>query len=229
MKNNKIFILIVSAAIFLCSCSSSDDGGTVVANAATLVFPLKDAECNQGEIVSETESIVTFEWNEAMSAVSYTVSLTNLITNTQENFNSNTTQVAITLQRGVPYSWNVISRVNGSSQIAESETWNFYNAGPGIENYAPFPAELISPPMGLTVSGNTIDLIWKGSDVDNDIKEYEIYMGTDTPPTTLLNTLTDTSIANVQLQSDIVYYWQVITKDHHSNSTKSSVFEFKTD
>ncbi len=230
--NIKIYILLVLtiASFYGCGGGGSDDTPPIISpEAATLVFPLKDAECNQGEILSETESKVTFEWNASENTTRYTVSLNNLNTNTLETFDSTTTEVAITLQRGVPYSWKVISKTNGSTQVAQSETWNFYNAGPGVENYAPFPAELVSPPMGLTVSTDTIDLVWKGSDADNDINGYEVFIGTDNPPATLLNTLTDTSITDVQLQSNTVYYWQVVTMDQHGNSTKSSVFEFKSE
>jgi len=235
MKNVIILTLIILTT-FISSCGGSDDGGGIVVGddggndnipqAASLVFPLKNVECNEGKILSKTESLVTFEWNAAELTDSYTVSLTNLETNIKEEFSTANTTLEIKLLRGTPYSWKVISKVNGSAQIAQSDTWNLYNAGPGTENYAPFPATLISPQMGLSVSGSNIVLEWQGSDADDDIDEYEIYMDTTSPPTTLRNTQ-KSSTFSVPIPTKTVYYWQIVTKDKHGNSTKSPVFEFK--
>jgi len=228
MKNNiRAFILITASII--ASCSSGDDGGGEVANpeAATLVFPLKDAECNEGEIISDTESKVPFEWNAAANVDRYVISLRNLATETTAVFSTENTTIDITILRGTPYSWKVISRANGTTETAQSESWNFYNAGPGVENYAPFPAELIAPQMGLTFSSPTTTLEWEGSDADGDISEYEVYVDTSSPPTALVASQTSTTF-NVSLEANTVYYWQIVTKDQHGNSTKSPVFEFKT-
>ncbi len=238
---NIIKITIVLMILLTYGCSGSDDGAgddsgndggndgsveEIKPEAATLVFPLKDAECNEGEVISETESTVPFEWNEATSANSYTVSVTNLLTNIAETFDSKDTKLDIKILRGTPYSWKVISRADGSSQTSESEVWNLYNAGPGVENFAPFPAKLISPQMGLSVSTPSINLEWEGSDADEDINEFEVLMDTTSPPTTSITKQgTNTFTATIQLKT--VYYWQVITKDSHGNSTKSPVFEFK--
>jgi len=226
MKNIlKVFIITLVISLF--GCSGSDDGGDGGRpEASALVFPLKDAECNEGEIISDTESTVPFEWNAASGANSYTVSLTNLVTETTESFNTENTMLDITILRGTPYSWKVITRSNSTAQTSQSESWNFYNAGPGVENYAPFPARLIAPQMGLTFNSSTITLEWEGSDADADISEYEIYFDTNSPPTTLVATQIATSF-NVSLEADTVYYWQIVTKDQHGNSSKSPVFEFK--
>lgn len=230
-----ILLLILISGI-TSSCSSGSDGGIVDEGSETprpeavsLVFPLQNAECNQGVILSDTQSRVTFEWNTSKNTDKYSISLTNLNSNALESFSTtaNETELDITLSRGVPYSWKVISKSNGTSQTAQSDDWNFFNAGLGIQNYAPFPAALISPQMGLTVTSSTITLEWNGSDADNDIKEFEIYFGTENPPSTLLNTSTGTQLGNVQLEANTVYYWQVVTIDQHDNSTESQVFEFK--
>lgn len=225
MKNIIITVLTLTTAL-LCSCGGSDDGGVAIPTSASLVFPLKNAECTEGKIISDTESVVPFEWNAAQVANSYTVALTNLETDVTENFNTAGTTLEITLLRGTPYSWKVISRGSGTSQTAQSETWNLYNAGPGTENYAPFPATVISPKMGLTISASSLILEWQGSDADGDIDEYEVYMDTTSPPTTLISTQ-KSSTFSVSTPTKSVYYWQIVTKDGHGNSTKSPVFEFK--
>ncbi|TSE10786.1 hypothetical protein [Aquimarina algiphila] len=241
MKNNIKLILAIFVLAMLASCGGSDDGpdgepdggdgeGTVnIPTAAALIFPLKDAECNAGKIVSNRESTVIFEWNASDFTTKYTLQLTNLNTQEVETFETINTELEITLLLGTPYSWKITSSSSATASTAESEVWKLFNAGPGIENYTPFPAELVSPPMGLTITNpTTVDLLWKGSDVDGDISEYEVYMDNNNPPVTLINTVTKSEIKDVTLQANKIYYWQVVTKDLHNNLTKSSVFEFRT-
>ncbi len=236
MKNNIMLIFVLS----ILSCGGSDDRGEgpgepdrgETGNAPTsavLIFPLKDEECNAGKIISNLESTVVFEWNPSSFTTKYTLLLTNLNTQATQTFETTNTELEIALLLGTPYSWKVTSSSDTTTSTAESEEWKLFNAGSGVENYVPFPAELVSPPMGLTITDPTaIDLLWKGSDVDGDIDEYEVYLDNNNPPVTLLNTVTKSEIKNVSIQANKRYYWQVVTKDLHNNFTKSSVFEFRT-
>ena len=49
------------------------------------------------------------------------------------------------------YSWKVVSKANGTNYSNNSDTWQFYLAGDGQENYAPFPATILSPSSGVSV------------------------------------------------------------------------------
>lgn len=229
----KILVLALTIALFNCSSGGGDDPGPgpqPVDNpeAAILVLPLKDAECNQGNIISATESNVTFEWNASNFTTSYTLVLTNLDTDEVKEFSTSNTTITEALLRGTPYSWKIISKSTATTSTSTSETWKLYNAGDGVENYVPFPAELVSPPMG-GLSSVSASLKWVGSDVDNDIEEYDVYLGTNNPPTNLYETTTNTNIDNVSLTANTVYYWIVVTKDAHGNNSESPVFEFRTE
>jgi len=226
---NKFFLLLT--LLILSSCGGGEDEGgeeeVKTPKATLLVFPLEDSECNEGTVVSDTESRVTFEWNEAQDTDSYTLVLTNLSDNTTRNINTINTSKSETILRGVPYSWYIVSKANGTAVTANSSTWKFYNAGVGIENYAPFPAELVSPTMGGLAS-STPSLEWKGSDIDNDIASYDVYFGISNPPTVLLENTTSTRSNAGSLNPNTVYYWSVTTKDSHGNNSQSPVFEFRT-
>jgi hypothetical protein len=103
----------------------------------------------------------------------------------------------------------------------------FYNEGPGIENYAPFPADVVAPKRGAQVENTgTVSLEWTGSDVDNDIDEYEVFFGTVNPPTNSLVTTTSTT-TNTSVNANTVYYWYVVTTDVAGNTSTSETFEFK--
>jgi len=228
----KLFSLLCVLLIFT-GCGGSENGGGDIIDpvpppkATTLVFPLQNSECNEGVILSETQSRVTFEWNTSEDTDSYTLVLTNLLDNTTKSTTTSNTTKDENILRGVPYSWYVTSKANGNSTTADSPSWRFYNAGVAVENYAPFPAELVSPVMGsLTTTSATLE--WIGSDLDNDIESYDVYLGTNNPPTTLHENTNNTTSNTSSLNVDTVYYWSVTTKDGHGNNSQSPVFEFRT-
>lgn len=245
MKKHIIFLLTCFAIAFIIACSSSsgggsDDNGPVGGNddpdpvpaptSATLVFPEDDTECNTGVVDPNNEnfSTVTFEWNASQNTDSYTVTVTNLNTLSSMLANSNNTEAEITIERGVPYEWFVTSRAQGTSETAVSGAFRFYNEGPGIENYAPFPAEAINPARGANIAATgTITLEWSASDVDDDIVEYEVFFGTDADPQTSLGTTAESNFPDVAIAAGTTYYWRVVTTDSQGNTSTSEVFEFR--
>ena len=48
----------------------------------------------------------------------------------------------------------VASKANDTSDTTDSDTWQFYLAGDGQENYAPFPATILSPTSGAAVDAS---------------------------------------------------------------------------
>lgn len=234
-KNIKQFLSVLSVVTLVgCSGGGDDDGGGTPPpeaqspEAALLISPIKDAECNQGNVISDDESTVTFEWNASKHTDDYTLVLKNLLDGSTKNIQVTATKKDENLLRGVPYSWYVISNSKATSKTATSEIWKLYNAGNGVENYAPFPAELVSPLMG-GVSKKTVSLSWNGNDIDKDIESYDVYLDTNNPPTTLQESTTTTSIKDIDLSADTAYFWMVITKDSEGNSSESPVFEFRTE
>ena len=230
---SKFYSVIILFLLMACGGESSTDGTPpplVVAapSAATLVFPADNTECNEGVIsgTDETKSAVTFQWNESENTDSYEVNLRNINTNTSTKSNSTTNDATITIERGTPYEWFVVSKANGTNETASSTKAKFYNQGPGIENYAPFPAEAINPARGATIaSAASVNLQWTASDIDADIAGYTIFFGTETNPTTELGT-TEESNLDAPITSGTTYYWLVITTDSQSNSSTSEIFEF---
>jgi hypothetical protein len=227
LVKNLILVLTLSLGIS-CGGDDNDDVIAPVVNptAVTLNFPLNNTECNEGTIISESRSEVIFKWTGATNNDSYTVSLKNLETGVIKNYNTNFEELPISILRGVPYAWSVISKVAGNSETAESAIWKFYNAGLPKESHPPFPAEVVSPLMGSTVVSGEVKLQWKGSDVDNDINSYTVLFDTSETPTIVIGNPTTSSI-NVEVESGNVYYWKVISIDADGNSSDSELFQFK--
>ncbi len=221
--------------LFLTSCGGSGNGDpepeppvvVIPPSAATLIFPDNNTECNEGVVVNETQSTVTFRWTEAQNADTYELNVRNLDNNNTARSNVSTNSADLNLLRGVPYEWFVISRANGTNETATSATWRFYNQGPGVENYAPFPAEVVSPERGSTVSATgTVSLIWAGSDVDNDLAEFEVFFGTDTAALASLGTTTESTL-DATIEAGTIYYWRVLSRDSQGNTSLSEIFDFR--
>ena len=207
----------------------TDDDVSMVPDpsAATLVFPEDDTECNTGVIINETQSDVTFEWNISQNTDTYEVSLTNLNTTTTTTTTASTNEATIRLERGTPYEWFVTSSANGTNATATSPTWRFYNEGPGIQNYAPFPAEAVAPSRGAAVDfSSTITLEWTASDVDDDIASFEVLFGTDNANLASQGETSSTNL-DVSVTAGTIYFWQVITIDEVGNASNSEIFEFR--
>jgi hypothetical protein len=225
-------ICLSAILLFTCSNSSDDPGGNNgngnaldAPNGVQLFFPFENSLCNEGIDITPTQSTVLFEWEPNDNAEVYTLTLENLSNNLVEEFTTEDFILPITLDRATPYRWFVEYTHQGDAK--QSDIWNFYNAGPGIQNYAPFPAEMVFPEMAQTVPATTsVNLQWNGSDLDDDIESYEVYFGTDASPEVAVTALIESEFA-VSVLPGTIYYWYVVTQDSAGNSSESTVHQFR--
>lgn len=226
----RICLVFGAFLLLLLGCGGGDDGPPPSPEGAILVFPEKDSECTTGVSVSETMSQVTFEWQPAKNTERYTVTVINLNTNTPQAISTINTSASLSIEKGAPFSWSVVSSNSESDDTATSESWLFYNAG-SQTTYAPFPAQIQFPIAGSTVQANgtgQVELSWVGADVEEDIVSYEVYFSEVNPPENLLVSITpDTSQTLVDVTSGSTYYWRVVTIDSEGNSSDSGVFDFR--
>lgn len=199
-------------------------------SAAQLIFPLDNTECIEGEIENDQFSKVKFEWSTSENTDSYNLGIRNLKTNrtTQEKTTENS--LIISISRGTPYEWYVISTAEGTNETSLSERWQFYNAGSGEVLYAPNPAKLVYPEdKSIKVySQDDTRLRWKGYDLDGDILEYEVYFGIENQPTVPIAVISDTIYERMLNKEDIgkTFYWKIRTIDSHGNSSMSQINSF---
>ena len=242
MKNNllKYFSFLFTLTLISCGGSSDDGGGPdppPVINPpgkSTLTAPANNKTCETGTSISDTQSEVTFTWGTSANTNTYDLKITNLNTSTVTNKTALTSTTAkVTLDKGVPYSWNITSKSTASTTTTASDTWKFYLAGTGVVNYAPFPADLKTPASGSTVTRDgdgKVAFTWDGSDPDTgDTLKYTLYVdttdGKQTPPAAQTDLTAKT--ASVALEAATTYYWRVKTSDG-INSSYSIVYSFKT-
>ena len=219
-----LFLIVIVA-----SCSS-DDGGEEINSvdpptAVTLIFPEDNTECNEGVIISDSETDVLFQWQDVTNASSYILKVKNLNDGTSRNISTLSSEFLLRILRGTPYSWSVKSLASGTTETTESEVWKFYNSGLPQESHPPFPAEAISPLSGASVNEGDISLQWEATDVDNDILSYSVYLDSVNPPVAEIGSTSNTTI-NSTVTSGQVYYWKIVTTDQIGNTSDSQIFEF---
>ncbi|SDM58385.1 hypothetical protein SAMN05421813_11644 [Daejeonella rubra] len=228
MRYLSILILLCSVAW---SCKKSSNTEPVKQpGKAVLLFPAQNEACTSGTIISDTQSSIEFKWNRSDNTDSYDLVLKNLETGISSTYPSAANnQLNINLSRNTPYSWYIISKSAANGTPAQSEVWKFYNAGPASIFYAPFPADGMVPLMGasVTATGGKITLDWNGSDADNDIISYNVYLGTTTSPTLLSGNLVNSVLNDVTVLSNTTYYWKVLTKDSKGNTSDSGNYQFQ--
>jgi hypothetical protein len=229
-------ILILSFYVFsiaLISCSGSSDGenngggggggpvdppGPVAPSAATLSKPANNSECLEVDAVK-------FEWNKSDNTDSYTLVIKNLLTSASISQTTTSTSAEVTLTKGWPYSWYIIS-TNTSTSTASSTKWKFYLSGEAQKNHAPFPADILTPKPGATVNAGAIQLSWSFSDIDTgDSHTFDVYLDQKDGSTVYSSNYTATK-RTVTLNDPGTYYWKIVTKDDHGGTSDSGVSTF---
>lgn len=230
-----VFVIVL---VVLFGCSKGNDNSPeeealpLNPTVPTLIYPSNNEPCLDAVSLNDSQSQIAFQWNASDNVNNYTLVITNLNTNETQEFPVTSSPYTATLAKAEPFSWKVIANGEIGSTPAESDRWKFYLAGNSVTNYAPFPAELISPQAASTVSANNNDeitLIWLATDVESDIATYTLYMDSTDASTEI------TQIAhaegnmeyNVMVTSGATYFWRIVSLDQTGNTSDSGTYGFR--
>jgi len=230
MKNYKHFTSFI-LVLLLAHCQKTEQ--PVDPGVANLISPVDKETCLDGVSINDTQSNVTFVWGTATDALSYELEIANLLTQSTQVFTSDTNELSIALSKAEPYSWSVRSIGETGTAPSVSDPWKFYLAGDAVVNYAPFPAELITPRSGANTTpdiNNLVILRWTADDVDNDLDRFEVYL--DAIDGTTLNQeityLAQETQLEMEVENNTVYYWKIVAIDLNGNQSSSGVYTFRT-
>ena len=230
MKNYKYFTGFI-LVLLLVHCQKTElPADPEVAN---LISPVDKETCLDGVSINDTQSNVNFVWGTATGALSYELEIANLLTQSTQLYSSDTNELSIALSKAEPYSWSVRSIGETGTTASVSDPWKFYLAGDAVVNYAPFPAELITPRSGANTTpdiNNLVILRWTADDVDDDLNRFEVYL--DAIDGTTLNQEIAYQAQETQLEVEVenntVYYWKIVAIDLNGNQSSSGVYTFRT-
>ena len=200
-----------------------------VPGAFTLSSPATNTACLKGTSPSGTTASVSFIWKSASKADGYQLVIKNLNSQLSDTYSTKDTLYTASLPINVPYSWSVTAtNISGKTT---SDSWKFYLSGTASSNYAPFAADLTAPASGITIDSNgavsvQVAFHWTGSDPDNDIASYSLYLD-NTNATTAVITSQTANTATQTLTSGKTYYWKVVTTDKVGNTSVSTINSFK--
>ncbi|WP_209402490.1 hypothetical protein [Pseudozobellia sp. WGM2] len=223
----RIVVLFILGLLLVGGCKKDPPKAPEV---ATLIAPARNSECTPVQSTNGTSSVVRFNWMTSDHTETYELRVTNLETGTVQTKTTSGTVETLSLSKGMPFSWTVVSRNSKTDNAPSSESWSFYNPGTQT-SYAPFPAEIITPKPGSTIFrdiNNEITLNWSAADLDDDILKYDVYLSEENPPDEKIVTLnSDISSRNITVDADAVYYWKVVTTDLEGNTSDSGVVDFR--
>ena len=144
-----------------------------------------------------------------------------ILTNLENSF----FQITALLPYGAEYYWKVIA-YDDHGNSTTGPVWSFTTVAPIINN-APVSPSSPSPGDGATGVGTSITMTWNCSDPESDPLTYDVYFGTSNNPTTQIATnIATESITRSGLTPGITYYWKVVAKDNHTNSTEGPIWRF---
>ena len=241
MKHITSFLAAVLFFSLLVSCGGDGGGGGTPPpgptptpdppTAATLLTPVNNENCETGTNISATQATVAFTWVAGQNTDNYELRVSQIGGSTQNKTGISGNNTTVTLLRGYQYSWQVISKANGTTETATSGTFNFYLAGEGETFTAPYAATPVAPKSGQTVElsdANTLELSWEAEDPDGDSLTYSVELSVfeDLSSPTVINGLNEPT-TEVTLTPGVVYYWRITTSDGQ-NSTQSITYSFRT-
>ncbi|WP_428743418.1 hypothetical protein [Tenacibaculum sp.] len=190
-----------------------------------LVYPTQNLLC--------IENGIPFDWSDATDPnrdnISYKIEIAKNreLTNIAKTQTVSTSQVTITLEKGVAYYWRITAIDSKGKQGEPSSVFAFYTKGEGESNIAPFTAELVKPADESAVDGLTVTLEWKGADSNTgDTLTYDVYFGEDATPTILKEEGISTTNVEVSVESGKTYYWKVNTIDNAGAKSIGQVWSF---
>jgi len=226
-----LYIAIIGGLIWSCGGSDDPPPPEPPKNSAPTVpvqvYPADKELC--------IDNSVNFQWNASTDpdgdSVYYTVEVSknsNFSPTDHKIENVSSTSTTIAIEEGTVFYWRV-KATDKKDDSSFSSNNQFYTEGEGIVNHLPFSPDLVAPELDATISESSVTLKWTASDVDSDPLTYDVYFGTDDPPTVALSPdQSETSIIkNVDPSTN--YYWKVVVKDNKGGETIGQVWKFKTD
>jgi hypothetical protein len=202
----------------------------------TLVYPTNNLLCIENPVVCQWNVSTDSEGD----AITYQIEVAkdNSFTQDKQTFNGQLTTQSVSLEEDVAYYWRVKAIDSKNASSSYSSVFKFYTYGEGVTNYLPFAPELVSPGLNVVVQETAYTpneqlnaiLQWTAEDVDTDnTLTFDVYFGTDNPPTAKEAENQSTTSLDVTLTTSTTYYWKVVVKDGQGGETIGQTWSFSTD
>jgi len=130
-----------------------------------------------------------------------------------------------TLEFATGYYWKIVAR-DENANTASSTIWQFTTAGE--PNQPPDEPEVPNPANFDQGQDINLTLSWACSDPENDPLTYDVYFGTNNIPPRVSSDQAGLSYTPPTLQHNTTYFWRILAKDDHGNTTSGPTWRFTT-
>ncbi|TNJ44974.1 fibronectin type III domain-containing protein [Tamlana fucoidanivorans] len=233
MKRSYLYLVILTSIFLSCSGGGDDDPGSnpEPANTAPTVpvqtYPLNNTLCIDNNVV--------FEWNASTDKEGNTITYRVEVSESNDfaalayDVSSSGTSRVLILEKGKAYYWRLKARDNKGEESAYSAVSQFLTEGDGESNHLPFAPELVAPVLDSEIDGTSTALSWTASDIDNDTLSYDVYLDTNSEPTTKVSEgQSATTYDATGLTAASTYYFKIVVKDGNGGVTIGQVWSFTT-
>ncbi|MBC3758703.1 fibronectin type III domain-containing protein [Hyunsoonleella sp. SJ7] len=232
MKKPYLYLIVLTSILMSCSSGGDGDGegpGPDPENTAPTVpvqvYPLSNTLCINNSVV--------FEWNASTDSegnpITYTVEVSESsdFSSLAYGVPSSSTSRVISLEKGNSYYWRLKATDTKGAESAYSAVSNFLTEGDGVSNHLPFAPSLVEPALNSEIDGTSATLSWTASDVDNDTLSYDVYLDTDSDPSTKVSeNQSATTYEATGLSAASTYYFKIVVKDGNGGVTIGQIWSF---
>lgn len=234
MKKSYLYLLF-AFLLSVISCSGGSDGDdfqepedvNTAPTTPSLVYPLNNTVCIDNNII--------FEWNtstdEEGNRITYNIEIAensafSPILLTETSFGQSK---LISLTKGEAYYWRIKAVDSRAAESGYSSVSQFLTEGDGVSNHLPFAPTLVAPALNTEIDGTSTTLSWSASDADGDALTFDVYLDTNTEPTTLVSeNQSATAFDANNLSASSTYYFKVVVKDGNGGVSVGQVWSFTT-
>lgn len=119
-----------------------------------------------------------------------------------------------------------ISVIVNDGRAIDSDSVQFTVVLPNSPPATPYDPQ---PPHGSYNNPTSLTLSWSCFDPDGDEIKYDFYFGgTDFSTALMQSDLVEAQFTLDGLNSDVIYYWKIIARDDHGNTTSGYTWHFRT-
>ncbi|MFT5250041.1 MAG: hypothetical protein ACI93P_001776 [bacterium] len=222
-----IIIFNLCSLCFLAASCSKEAPVNQPPSIVQLTFPTEDLLC--------IDNSISFNWTDATDperdSIQYNIIIAKdrQLIDVIENRTVSASETSLTLEKSTAFYWQVNAVDINNNQASSSSVFAFFTKGDGVTNYAPFMADLKTPENNTSVSAGSVDLIWKGSDINTaDTLTYELFFGENTTLNLLESALSAETYV-VSVVSGKTYSWKVNVTDNSGAKSIGQIFTFTVD
>lgn len=229
MKNLYIYMALFLGVLVSCGGDEEEipEEENTAPSVPVQVYPLNNTLCIYNN--------VSFEWEASVDAegdgITYKIEVSENDSFLPLTHSASTTSTSKTLflSKGKSYFWR-LKAVDSKNAASEFSTVSqFITEGDGVSNHIPFAPTLIAPALDSEIDGTSTILSWSASDVDSDPLTFDIYLDTNSDPTTKVSENQSETIYNATgLISGTTYYFKIVVKDDKGASSIGQIWYFST-